>query len=322
MFLSLCLLARELQRSGCWKQYLQYQKAICKVESNSLRIKFLENCKRADIIPKFIKFRIPNNDCFDEKSIHNFQRNLLNKEIHKAKNDLQILTTTLNEKRQQLTSVAPEKALPSVVIYTRLTRPNTRRQQCKIHNTKLTSLSEEQQRPLFNVSNTVVVCGLKTSPPKYVMETLALGPKNAILDRFDPKDILAEIDGLLHHCKISKVSDEMITDINVKRLTYIKKCKQIKSSKNIQMTKKYLKDHDLLAVPFDKGIGICIMKREDYHSKMDKIIALPQFEKLNKLRRNAKHPVLKEEERIVGILKSLHQENKIGDKLLERLRPR
>ena len=88
------------------------------------------------------------------------------------------------------------------------------------------------------------------------------------------------------------------------------------------MTKKYLKDHDLLAVPFDKGIGICIMKRGDYHSKMDKIIALPQFEKLGKLRKNAKHPVLKEEERVIDILKSLHQDNKIDDNLLEKLRPR
>ena len=134
-----------------------------------------------------------------------------------------------------------------------------------------------------------------------MLETLALGPKNAILDRFDPKDLLAEIDGLLHHCKINKVSDETMTDINVKTLAYIKRCKQMKTSRNIQMTKKYLKDHDLLAVPFDKGIGICIMKRGDYHSKMDKIIALPQFEKLGKLRKNAKHPVLKEEERVIDI---------------------
>ena len=49
----------------------------------------------------------------------------------------------------------------------------------------------------------------------------------------------------------------------------------MKSSKNIQMTKKYLKDHDLQAVPFDKGIGICVMKKEEYDAKMDKIIALP-----------------------------------------------
>ena len=55
---------------------------------------------------------------------------------------------------------------------------------------------------------------------------------------------------------------------------------------------------------------------------MDKIIALPQFEILEKHRKNAKHLVLKEEERVVGILKSLHQEKRIIDNLLGILRPR
>ena len=54
---------------------------------------------------------------------------------------------------------------------------------------------------------------------------------------------------------------------------------------------------------------------------MDKIIALPQFEKLEKHRKNAKHPVLKEEERVVGILKSLHQEKRIDDKADTPMRP-
>ena len=44
------------------------------------------------------------------------------------------------------------------------------------------------------------------------------------------------------------------------------------------MTKKYLKDQNLLAVPFDKGIGICLMKSELYNNKLDDIIQLPQFE--------------------------------------------
>ena len=53
------------------------------------------------------------------------------------------------------------------------------------------------------------------------------------------------------------------------------------------MTKKYLKDNDLdlLAIPFDKGIGICVMKKETYHMKMDTIINLPQFEKVQKKRK-------------------------------------
>ena len=71
------------------------------------------------------------------------------------------------------------------------------------------------------------------------------------------------------------------------------------------MTKKYLKDNNLLAVPFDKGIGIVVMKKEAYHSKLDVILKLPQFEKVVTTRRNAKHIILKEEERIVECLKKM-----------------
>ena len=302
--------------------YLHYQKALCKLENNSLRVRFLENCKRADIIPKFLKFRIPNNGCFDEKSIHDFQIQLLKKELQKAKGDLNSWRNNLDEKRRQLSSVAPTKCLPSIAIHTRIARVKTRCKQKRTHNQKLMKLSEEQERPLFNVQNTVVLCGLETSPPTYVMETLSLGPKNAVLDRFDPKEVLAEVDSLLYHCKTKNVSDEMITDINVKTLTYIKKCKQMKSSRNIQLTKKYLKDNDLLAIPFDKGVGICIMKKDTYYEKMEKIIKLPQFEKYEKPRKNALHPVLKEEERVKELLKSLLEEGKIDKALYDKIRPR
>ena len=132
-FLPLRLLAKQLQRSGCWKHYLQYQKALHKIDNNSCRIKYLENCKRADIIPKFLKFRVPNNDCFDETSIHNFQKTLLNKELQKAKTDTQTLSATLKEKRQQLRSVVPEKTLPSVPLYTRLSRHDTKKEQRDSH---------------------------------------------------------------------------------------------------------------------------------------------------------------------------------------------
>ena len=96
-------------------------------------------------------------------------------------------------------------------------------------------------------------------------------------------------------CKASKVSNEIITDINVKTLTYIKKCKKLKSSRNITMTKRYLKENKLLAVPFDKGIGICVMKKDAYHTKLNAILQLPQFEKMTEGRKNALNPILKEE---------------------------
>ena len=186
---------------------------------------------------------------------------------------------------------------------------------------KLSNLSDEQERPLFNVQNTVIQCGIDTSPPSYVLQTLSLGPKNAVLDRFDPKMVLAEVDDLLHRWENDEISDEIITDINVKTLNYIKKCKKMKPSRNVTLTQNYLKDRDLLAIPFDKGVGICLMPKETYHEKMNSIINLPQFEKFGNKRKNAKHPVLKEEERVCKILKDLKDDGLIDGELYETMRP-
>jgi len=77
------------------------------VERNSLRVKFLDNCKRADLIPKFLKFRIPNNGFFDDKNVHDFQRQLLKKVIIKAKYDQKGLEKNLEGKRRILREVTP-----------------------------------------------------------------------------------------------------------------------------------------------------------------------------------------------------------------------
>ena len=177
------------------------------------------------LIPKFLKFRIPNNGCFDNTSVHNFQRQLLNKELIKAEKSLKEMNIRLEEKRATLREAVPSSCLPSVILHSRIKRKEVRRNQRHTHNKKLCALSEDQERPLFNVQNTVVMCDLNITPPNYVLETLSLGPKNAVLDKFEPKDVLAELDGLINHCTENNISDQTITNINVKTLNYIKKCK-------------------------------------------------------------------------------------------------
>ena len=87
------------------------------------------------------------------------------------------------------------------------------------------------------------------------------------------------------------------------------------------MTKLYLKKNNLVAVPFDKGVGICLMKREQYCEKMNDIIKLPQFKKVVNERKNARSPVLKEEDRVMSKLKSLLDEDKIGQVLFDKMKP-
>ena len=64
------------------------------------------------------------------------------------------------------------------------------------------------------------------------------------------------------------------------------------------------------------------MKSETYIQKLDTILELPQFEKVINSRKNAKHPVLKEEERIVTLLKELKAKGCIDDNLYKKLKPR
>ena len=85
MFLPYRLLAIELKRNGWMKPFLQYQKALEKHLKNSLRIEFLTKCKLAEIIPKFLKFRIPTNGCFDNNTVHKFQQNCYGKKLHMQK---------------------------------------------------------------------------------------------------------------------------------------------------------------------------------------------------------------------------------------------
>ena len=321
MFLPRNLLAVELQRRNVWKTFLKYEDHLIKIINNELRNAFLQKCKRADIIPKFLKFRIPTNGCFDDKTVHEFQRKLLHKEIIRAKMDLDNLKEHLNSKRELVKQEIPHKCLPSVILHSRISQNQHRVDGQNKHNKKLHNLSQEQGRPLFNVKNTVRLFDLPVTPPAYVIETLSLGPRTPILNPFDPKEVLATLDGFLYDCKQHKVSDEMMTDINIKTINYIKKCDKLKPSRNMMMTNKYLRENKLLAIPFDKGVGICLMTKDTYEEKMRQITDLPQFQKYEKPRKNAKNPVLKEEERIISILKNLRATGKINEDLYQKLSP-
>ena len=123
-------------------------------------------------------------------------------------------------------------------------------------------------------------------PPKYVLDTLVLGPKNPVLEKFDQNAMLAEIDLLLNHLQEQNVSNETISDINIAAINY--RCSKQSIPRNLIMTKKYIEKHNLLAVPFDKGNGICLIKPQAYENELMDILKFKQFKRLEKSRKNAK----------------------------------
>ena len=125
---------------------------------------------------------------------------------------------------------------------------------------------------------------------------------------------------VLHHCNTNNVSVDVIYEINVATMKYVKACSAQKSPCNLIVTKRYLKENRLLAIPFDKGTGICIMKKETYRNKLKDILNLEQFEKVIPGRKNAKDAILKEEERINKTLADLLKNNKISESLYEMVK--
>ena len=116
--------------------------------------------------------------------MHDFQRKLLSKELLVAKDNLKQSIARLKQQRDTIKNIAPTKCLPSISLYVRISRSNVRQLQARTHNKKLMILSKEQNQPLFNVKNTVIAHDLDVTPPTYVMQTLSLGPKNAVMDKF------------------------------------------------------------------------------------------------------------------------------------------
>ena len=77
-----CFLAQKiLKRKLTWKIVLDYLKFFKK---SVHRLNFLRKCLKSDLIPDFLKFRVPENGFFSDHAVHNFELILLRTETSRA----------------------------------------------------------------------------------------------------------------------------------------------------------------------------------------------------------------------------------------------
>ena len=226
----------------------------------------------------------------------------------------------VNDTREKLRQILRHTLIALVVLYSRTTVQNIHLEVTSTHQKKLDNLYKQQERPLFIVHDTVRFFELDIHPPKYVLDTLSMGPKNPILYKFKQKELLAEINLLLNRLGKASVSNDVLNDINVANLKYVKSCSSHRTPRHIIMPKRYFREKDLLPVPFDKGFDMCVMKRQTYIFKLNDILNLEQFEKVTFTRKNGRDLCLKEEDRINSALQNLHEQGKIDNQTLKKLK--
>ena len=78
-----------------------------------------------------------------------------------------------------------------------------------------------------------------------------------------------------------------------------------------------LKDQKLLAVPFDKGCGFCVMKQTTYSDKLNEILSSSQFEPRNG---ESDDVTIRTEKLINSSLHQLMKQGTISEKIYHRLR--
>ena len=76
----------------------------------------------------------------------------------------------------------------------------------------------------------------------------------------------------------------------------------------------YLKANDLLAVPFDKGCGFCVMKKSTFREKLDEVLNSDHFQKINGSKDDI---VIKNEKQIKNSLQQLMKQGKLVTKFIK-----
>ena len=100
-------------------------------------------------------------------------------------------------------------------------------------------------------------------------------------DKFYETHFLADFDIFLSDLKNGNVPGEALCEIEAVAKAYAKRVKQTPSDKGVERTRKYLKSNALVAVPYDKGVGFCVMRKDTFESKLFDTLDSKQFSESN-----------------------------------------
>ena len=113
--------------------------------------------------------------------------------------------------------------------------------------------------------------------PNWVQQVLPLGPKHPVKDKFNETHFVPDIDKFLSDLKNCKVPAEPLCEIEAVAKAYAKRVKQTLSDKGVEKAGKYLKSNGLVAVPYEKGVGFCVMRKDTYENKLSDILDSNHF---------------------------------------------
>ena len=118
--------------------------------------------------------------------------------------------------------------------------------------------------------------------PGFDRDLLSFGPKHPMRNKFKELHFLADIDILIKILRENNVPAEKLIEIELAAKWYSKNIRETPLDRAVAKKQKYLRDNAVIAVPFDKGVRFCVMKKSTYAEKLEKLLESKQFRKLEK----------------------------------------
>ena len=165
--------------------FRRYKRLYLRQLTAIARIQFLTKCLNNDLIPRFLKFRIPANGAFTEKAEHQFQRRLLRSEIHRAREAVTNHRAYLNNERRKLCG-GTDALLATISFHVRREGRWLFRNLKTKHQQKLNNLSKEQEKPLKSTDKTIIV-EEGVAIPETISNLLSYRPKHPVVSKVNQK---------------------------------------------------------------------------------------------------------------------------------------
>ena len=174
-----------LRKREKWREYLEHAKCLEKLVNANLRVFFLERCLNNNLIPDFLKFRVPKTSVFSEPAVHSFQLRLLKEELRHARENLEnVKDKVANSRRELLENLDRMWLLP--VAFNLCTKYRSLIAEHKLKMlSKLEKLSHRQDKPLRETNKIAVKTLDGIELPVFVNEMLSYSPKHPERDKFN-----------------------------------------------------------------------------------------------------------------------------------------
>ena len=301
------------------------EKVALKQCKAGLDLTFLQNCKLFRVFPKFLSFRIPYGNSNDLCSI---RKRLLRSAIHKR----------ISEKRQldrQYDSLVRKlKCVLSPLdwfIINRCVARNVRKSMDTVvrqHASKMRKLTHNTELP-FTADNVITnISSHKLSSAE--QDALKFGLKHGLPpSRLSKTDVFVSFEKLYNYLssnlKEGANSNQLKTDLSHMAHHYVSVYKPSKQAlRKHSILKKLKSNPDLVVTKPDKGNGVVIMNKSDYHTRMLEMIGdESKFKKRDRFCGIANKDItIFREGQLQRFLYSLKKKKLLDDAIYDRVYPK